>query len=288
MDPAHVPVSHHNIVGNRYTDPKPINFKTKEPMTKSGFVLNQVGKDDEVFSRVEFKAPCLVVLDQKVNEDGARQMLELYVSPSRPGFSNHLGRIVLVKDKKGKVPSFLKQFTIPLPVWLNHLLAGTFLNQDALFLHAQERNIHRDTNYKTSLDLNDIETADRNRLYKELIYTPTSSDKGVIMFRDWLRLKAGGKIPFRGYQGMPPVDNEVVFDQWHSHTTKCQYCMGAYQKARKIRGSTAALAIVLSACRPGGAVTTSLSVGLLSGISFASHKIMKALHRMEFSHAEND
>lgn len=285
VDPAHVPVSHHNVVGNRYTDPKPIIMKTAEPMTKHGFVLTH---GDQIKTRHEFKSPCLVSIDSKVTEAGARQILELYCSPSRPGFCNHVGRLVMIKDNQGNVPSGFKMFTLPIPVWINHVLAASFLNQDALFLHAQERNLHRDLDYKSSSSINDKDSVDKNPSYKKMVYTPTISDKGVLMFRDWLRLKAGGRIPFQGYQGMPPVDNEVVFDQWHSHTSKCKYCMGAYKNARKVRVATATLAILLAICRPRGVITTAAAVGLFGGISYSSHKVMKSLRRFEFSHAEND
>jgi phenylpropionate dioxygenase-like ring-hydroxylating dioxygenase large terminal subunit len=293
VDPAHVPVSHHNVVGNRYTGTSPINFKTDEAMTKDGFVITSLREDGSPQTRNEFKAPCLVSIDAQVTKEGARQILELYVTPSRPGFSHHLGRLVLVKDEKGDAPNGFKQFTLPIPVWMNHLLAAKFLNQDALFLHAQERNLYRDMKYKTSSDFDkkndDInDTEDSNPLYKEMVFTPTIADKGVILFRDWLRLKAGGSIPYKNYEGMPPVDNEIVFDQWHSHTTKCKDCMGAYKNAIKIRQATAALAIAAAVLRPGGKITNAIVVGTLSGASFASHKIIGWLRRVEFSHAEND
>ena len=286
VDPAHVPVSHHNVVGNRYSGPEPMKITTAKSLTKDGFEFDI---QTSMKTHQEFKAPCLVSIDSEVNDQGARQILELYASPSKPGFCNHLGRLVLVKDDDGNVPNAFKQFTMPIPIWMNHLLAATFLNQDALFLHAQERVFHRDLNYKTSLSAEDEETVQGNASYKKLTFTPTQADKGVLLFRDWLRLKAGGRIPFQGgYNEMPPVDNEVVFDQWNSHTAKCQYCLGAYKNAKKVRLVTGAFALLMTVVRPGGKVASVASVGLLGGISFASHKVIGALRRMEFSHAEND
>jgi len=285
VDPAHVPVSHHNVVGNRYTGPQPLKIMSEEPMTKKGFV-SRVMNQDGTYSRQEYKAPCLVSIDD-CNPD-ARSVLELYTSPSKPGFSNHVGRLVLVKDEKGIMPKAFKQFTLPIPIWANHLLAATFLNQDALFLHAQERNLHHDLNFKTAISADDMVTATNNPNYKEMVYTPTNSDRGVVLFRDWLRLKAGGRIPFRGYNGMPTVDNEIVFDQWHSHTKNCKYCMDAHKNAKKVRLTSAMIAIAIALLQPGGKVTRAMSVGLFGGISFASHKIIGAFHRVEFSHAEND
>ena len=48
VDPAHVPASHHNVVGNRYTDTNPLFVNTVDPVTKDGFkisVKQQAGRD---------------------------------------------------------------------------------------------------------------------------------------------------------------------------------------------------------------------------------------------------
>ena len=36
LDPAHVVVSHHNIMGNRYKDAVPLQISTVEPVTTTG------------------------------------------------------------------------------------------------------------------------------------------------------------------------------------------------------------------------------------------------------------
>ena len=284
VDPAHVPVSHHNVVGDRYVDPQPLNVSTQKSLTKDGFEI----KVQSVNSTTEFVAPALVKIDG--DPSTARQCLELYVSPSRPGFCNHVGRLNIVKNKDGSLPTAFKMFTQPIPIWANHLLAAKFLNQDALFLHAQERDFHAPGGkYKTSLsaDADGIAALEDNDDYKKLVYTPTDADVGVILFRDWLKKKAGGMIPFRGERGMPPKDTAVVFDQWNSHTKHCQYCMDAYHNTRKIRLATAVMAIVCGIWRP-GKIVTAASVGIFGGASYLSHKIIKAFHQQEFSHAEND
>ena len=284
VDPAHVPISHHNVAGNRYNDPEPLNVSMKKSLSKDGFKI----KAQSINSTTEFVAPALVIIDG--DPSIARQCLELYVSPSRPGFSNHVGRLNIVKNKDGSLPTALKMFTLPLPIWANHLLTAKFLNQDALFLHAQERDFHAPGGkYKTSLssDEEGIAALEDNEDYKKLVYTPTDADIGVILFRDWLKKKAGGMIPFRGESTMPPKDNDVVFDQWNSHTKHCKYCLDAYQNTRKVRLTTAIMAIVCGIWRP-GRFATAASVGLFGGASFMSHKLIKAFHRQEFSHAKND
>jgi len=39
VDPAHVPVSHHNVVGNRYKDATAQTMTMVKPMTKEGFCM---------------------------------------------------------------------------------------------------------------------------------------------------------------------------------------------------------------------------------------------------------
>ena len=191
VDPAHVPSSHHNVVGNRYTDTNPLFVKTVEPVTKDGFKISvKQGVDNSTIpsSTTKFVAPSLVQIRSPVGA-GAVQMLELYSSPSRPGFCNHVGRQVIVKGEDGKTPEMLKAFLLPMPKWLNHVLAGLFLNQDALFLHAQERMLHEKGEYSTNLH-----NGEDSYHYTKAVL-PMTADKGVINFRNWLRKKAGGK-PF--------------------------------------------------------------------------------------------
>lgn len=116
VDPAHVPVSHHNVIGNRYTDSLPIHISVEENISKKGFKVAtklQANLDTNVKSTCNFSAPSLVTLDSSIGDGGMRQILELYISPSKPGFSNHCGRLVLVKDKDGNLPKTFEMFTKP-------------------------------------------------------------------------------------------------------------------------------------------------------------------------------
>jgi len=288
VDPSHVPVSHHNVVGNRYTDSKPLEISVVEPLTSKGFRIRTAGTVMKYPSFTNFTAPCLVAIDAKVDDEGSRQILELYVTPSRPGYSNHVGRLVVVKNKQGEMNTAFKQFNLPIPKWANHLLAATFLNQDALFLHAQERMFSQGGKYITSVHQSDDETTARNEDYKKLVYTPTPADKGVVLFREWLRRKAGGKIPFQGDTTMPPVNNEVVFDQWNSHTKHCKDCLDAHSSLRKGRMVTGFIAAMLAIWRPGGTIVTTASVLSFMAASLVMHKLTKAFHRVEFTHASNN
>ena len=198
MDPAHVPVSHHNVVGSRYGD-QSLEMELVKPLTKDGFGISVINQETPG-SSTTFNAPSQVLIKAPFGEEGARQYLELYSSPSRPGFCNHVGRMVVLKDSSNVMPKLLKTFTLPLPKWLNHILASAFLHQDALFLHGQERSLTHNKQYRTAQPANDS--------YAKAVL-PTSTDKGVMNFRTWMSKFAGGYIPFKGDTTMPAANNEV-------------------------------------------------------------------------------
>jgi hypothetical protein len=100
-------------------------------LTKNGFAIQHVRAGAKPGATTTYMAPSTVKIDTAVGEDGTTQTLELYASPSRPGFCNHVGRMVIVKGSNGKMPALLKRFTYPRQR-LNHVLAA-FLNQDGRF-----------------------------------------------------------------------------------------------------------------------------------------------------------
>ena len=289
VDPAHVPSSHHNVVGNRYGDTNPLFVDTVQQVTKNGFKISvkqnpKEGAAVPPTSTTEFVAPSLVKIESPAGE-GAVSILELYSSPSRPGFCNHIGRQVVIKGEDGQVPALLKAFLLPMPKWLNHVVAGLFLNQDALFLHAQERMMHEKKEYST-LQFDD--NGEPHHYTKAVL--PMTADKGVVSFRNWLRNKAGGRIPYQNNPSMPPVDNEVVFDIYNSHTKNCKNCMVALKNLRKVRLLSYFAAALVGVLRPArlGAIGTALVTALFGGIGIGINKLIGAMHRLEYSHAEND
>ena len=284
VDPAHVPVSHHNVIGSRYDDlTLRMNFATS--LTKDGFsieVMNPALTSSEILSTTTFKAPNLVQVDS-YPEKQTKQTLELYVSPSRPGFCNHVGRMVILKPRNGKMPPMFRQFTLPFPKWFNHVLAASFLNQDGLFLHHQERNLDKTGAYSTAIGPED----------KALHYTkavlPVSTDKGVLNFRNWLRLLAGGRIPYKNNLRMPPANNEVVFNQYEGHTKYCVFCQNALANLKKARFIAFFAATCLAILRPTKMKIVHLAgVSITAGIGLVFNKLIGMFYRNEFSHAHND
>jgi len=284
VDPAHVPISHHNVVGSRYGD-QTLNLKTGKPLDKTGFSIVSPGDAANAGgSSTTFKAPSQVLIEAKFG-DGAKQWLELYTSPSRPGFCNHVGRMVIQKDASGGMPQLLRAFTAPLPKWLNHLLAPSFLNQDALFLHGQERSLTFGEEYVTSRPQTGKKAGDS---YASAVM-PCSADRGVMMFRSWMAKYGKGFIPFQGDKTMPPVDNNVVFDVWNSHTKHCKYCLGALRNIGRIRAMSFLASALVASLRPRilGVLGSTAAAAGLAGVGLVMTKLIGLFYKFEFSHADN-
>ena len=278
VDPAHVPISHHNVVGSRYED-QTLSLKSSQTLTKHGFEIQSITHNST--AKTTFIAPSKVFIRNDFSEDGGCQYLELLSSPSRPGFCNHVGRMVVVKDKNNVMPQLLKQFTVPLPKWVNHIASSSFLNQDALFLHSQERNLSHNKQYRSSIP----GTSDD---YASAIL-PISVDLGVLKYRTWLKKFAGGSIPFKGDIQMPHTSNEVVFDVWNAHTKHCKVCLAALKNLKTTRALSFFASILLATIRPKrlGLVGSTVGAFGFSALGFLLTKIIGMFYRYEFSHANN-
>ena len=64
-------------------------------------------------------------------------------------------------------------FTLTSPAWLTHVLVPTFLHQDMVLLHQQEKIIAQGEGQKLA------------EKWKEQVFTPTTADKMTIFFYKW-------------------------------------------------------------------------------------------------------
>jgi len=228
-DPAHVPVSHHGIMGSRYTDASYYDMpRLREVSTQEGFAFGVVTLSSTVSSAShDFQPPCLMKISSTF-PDGGQLVLVLYATPTRPGWCRHIGCQILIKNEAGKTPPGLGFFALPMPQWLGHILASLFLHQDLVFLHYQERTLGR---------------LSRDRWLDE-VYTPNPQDKMVITFRQWLEYRAGGGVAWDEScdPTLPPAehDKDKLFDVWSTHTQHCSYCQAALKRIDQC----AAIAIV--------------------------------------------
>ena len=298
-DPAHVPVSHHGLVGDRYTDPKFYDMpQLREVTTQEGFAYS-VTPTPEMISTVihDFQPPCLMKVSTEF-KSGGQMILVLYATPTRPGQCRHIGQQILVKDNAGKLPKGLAFFALPMPAWLSHILASLFLHQDMVFLHYQEQIV-----------------AKRENSWSQAVYTPNPQDKMVIAFRQWLAKRAGGGVPWPKSITLPPADtNKVrVFDVWHSHTKSCQVCQSALSRIDWVRRLAYGAAIVLfgvalvvdtraialkavldpAAVSRGSMPPTEFWIVIVLAVSLAAlgyglQRLRQLFYRYEFEHFQND
>jgi len=274
MDPSHFLVAHHNITGNRYTDPKWFAMKPWRPLDTDGGVA--VRGIPGVF---DFRPPCLV----KNQQDGG-VIFAIYNTPTTPGHCRHIGFLVLdtetlagdsgVVDKKS-----VELFTGPVPVWLQHLLTSFFLHQDAVLLHHQEQNF-RDRGF--------LAQKGTEKQFKEVSYTPNEVDIGSIQFRRWLRTRAGGGVPWQCDPMLPPrlMTNEKIFDVWNSHTKNCQCCKEAYGNINLLKNASYASAFGAALAMSDGPERV-VAGAVLCGVGLALQKFGDLFRVYEFNHQDN-
>lgn len=269
------------IVGNRYKDPSFFNLQTIEgPTAQGGFkqLITEIAPNTK--NTQAFVPPSSVQIENNY-EEGGKFKLALYASPTVPGWTRHIGCQVLVENEDGTLPSGLGFFTLPMPIWLQHVLASLFLHQDAVFLHHQEKILAR-RGYTNSEGSSSV-------TYDDNVFTPTPQDKGVILFRKWLQYSAGGGIPWA--PGTPPLqgregDKAVLFDVYNTHTKHCKVCMTALNNLKLLRMGLGAASLITVGLSK-GLVAVSLG-GLFAAAGLGVHKLTKLFYRYEFEHANND
>ena len=237
IDPAHAVVSHHTLVGSRYDDPAGFKCVVERPMTaEAGFrcaldpavpPFNTIGKYDAETS-YDFQPPCLLKIDWR--HDEARLLTSHYCVPTRPGWCRHFVATVLQRGEGEKVRQHrwfkLNLFTLTSPAWMTHVLGPTFLHQDMVLLHQQEKIIAQGDGQAL---------ADK---WKDQVFIPTSADKMTVMFYQWFGRH--GPVPWQGPEGadqMPPIerDQSKLFDTWEMHTKYCTHCQGALRNTEILK-----------------------------------------------------
>ncbi|WP_026733903.1 aromatic ring-hydroxylating dioxygenase subunit alpha [Fischerella sp. PCC 9605] len=252
-DPAHVPVSHHGIIGNRYKDAKYYDMiRVREMSTQEGFSFEITPVDPSIEQAVhDFQPPCHMRI-VSTSKDGGKLILVLYATPTRPGWCRHIGCQVLVKNEAGKKPKGLGFFGLPMPTWLGHILGSLFLHQDLVFLHYQEKIIAQRSKGK----------------WLDAVYTPNPQDKMVITFRQWLEKRAGGSIPWASgcNSELPHVerDKQKLFDVWTTHTQNCKVCQDALKNINRL---TVLTYVTAALCLCLGVIVDARTVAMRSAIA---------------------
>ena len=263
VDPAHVPVSHHGIVGNRYEDAKYYDMiRVREMSTQEGFSFEITPVAPNLKQSInDFQPPCHVRIVSTFT-DGGQLILALYVTPTRPGWCRHIGCQVLVKNEAGKLPKGLGFFGLPMPTWLGHVLASLFLHQDSVFLHYQEKILAQRGKGK----------------WLETVYTPNPQDKMTSAFRYWLSKRAGGGIPWDSgcnpHLPLAKLDKQELFDVWTTHTQNCRYCQNALKNINRLT-LLAYVAAVVCLCM--GVIVDARAVAMRAAVTSAGQSATSLL-----------
>ncbi|MBD2342734.1 aromatic ring-hydroxylating dioxygenase subunit alpha [Anabaena subtropica] len=298
-DPAHVPVSHHGIIGDRYKDAKYYDMiPVRNISTQDGFAFEIQPTQGNIVKAIhDFQPPCYMKI-VSTSQDGGQLILALYATPTRPGWCRHIGCQVFVKNSQGKKPQGLSFFGLPLPTWLGHVLASLFLHQDVVFLHYQEK----------------IIAQRRKGKWLDAVYTPNPQDKMVITLRKWLEKRAGGGIPWaEGYSSDIPqaeADKQKLFDVWTTHTQNCTVCQNALKNINRLTVSAyvaAAMCLFLAVILDARTVAVQAALGasvftippmefwlalgggiLLAVVGYQLKRFSRLFYVYEFEHARND
>jgi len=250
IDPAHAVVSHHTLVGDRYKDPAGFACVVERPTTdNAGFrcamdpavpPFNTIGQYDGEAS-YDFQPPCLLKIDWRHEE--CRFLTSHYCVPTKPGWCRHLVATVCQRNefkediKVRKHRWFkLNLFTLTSPAWMTHVLGPTFLHQDMVLLHQQEKIVMKK-------HLEESPDADMGEKWKDQVFIPTGADKMTVMFYKWFR--KNGPIPWKpGNDKMPEIerDEAKLFDTWEMHTKYCTHCKGAMRNTEILTYASLAVA----------------------------------------------
>ncbi|MBD2504923.1 aromatic ring-hydroxylating dioxygenase subunit alpha [Anabaena azotica] len=248
-DPAHVPVSHHNIMGSRYKDAGYFDMvSVRKLSTQEGFSFETKPAPPDIETLInDFQPPCVMRV-YSVDKRGCKYILTLYGVPIRPGWTRLIGSQLFVKNDKGEVPKKgLGFFALPMPIWLTHILSSMLLHQDSVFLHYQEKFMAQSLQEK----------------WLARVYTPNPSDKMVITFRQWWEKRAGGEIPWDKNcdRQLPPpeYDKRKLFDVWNTHTKDCYVCQQALKNINRL---SLAAYVVSIGCLTGGIIADARHIAL--------------------------
>eukprot|EP00850_Spirogloea_muscicola_P007222 SM000036S13266 [mRNA] locus=s36:245418:247515:- [translate_table: standard] len=268
VDPSHLPFAHHGVGDLKRKDGKPLILLV-EPRGLSGFF----GTSDEAVMmskngiKLEFQAPnratYFSVRERKGKE--FRMMTTIFCTPTTPGRS----RIVLTSALEKKSRSLFRFF----PNFLLHLFQQKVLDGDAFFLHGQERTMER-------------LAPQSHKAWSRLYFFPTSADRFVLAFRQWLMRHAGGGVQWPdGIDTQLPtqfLSKEETLNRWNDHTRHCLTCQTALRRLQAVQHALRAVAAILLAAAALGAPAAIAVRGALATAALASYLAAAAIEH--FNH----
>ena len=211
LDVSHVPFTHHRTVGRR-ENAAPVEAE-RTSFGPEGFTLlwREGPRRGKLGSQhTTFLAPGLLWHD--LTAPGfARFLTVVYAVPIRRGSCRLIARFPF--RFQSKLPALLLRLR---PEWLQHLGNHTVLEDDQIFLHAQELQLERRGG-----------SAEAGRAF----FLATPADRYVKALHDWVN-RHGGE-PFPGQPLPARQQRPALLDRYHSHTEHCRACRGALVAIRR-------------------------------------------------------
>lgn len=316
LDPSHVPVAHHGIVGNRYKDAHNIKFtkiKSFSEIEKKSFSIQGPGginipfsqdgdlnplypcdsgfsylmKNENISIIHDFRPPCLTKITMDL-PDGGKTILALYATPTKPGYCRYFGFQLLIKPENilGEKPKGLGFYDIDMPKWLQHIITSIFLHQDLVLLHYQDRILSSHSNYAFGNFDNKFNLSNNFNLYAKNYYMPTENDKQIIALRRWISSKANGGPIWKSINGVSipsKLEPEQLFDVYNSHTKNCLICQKTLNNIMLIK-NIAIVSTLISLL----VFNNILYSGIFSIIIVICSKITELFYKYEFNHQDNN
>nr|AGT28277.1 pheophorbide a oxygenase [Liquidambar formosana] len=271
-DPSHIDFAHHKVTGRR-DRAKPLPFKL-EASGPWGFAGSNDGNPRIT---AKFVAPCYYIntieIDTKLPIVGDQKWKIWICSfnvPMAPGKT----RSIVCSARN------FFQFTMPgpawwqvVPRWHEHWTSNKVYDGDMIVLQGQE---------KTFLSMED--SADVNKEYTKITFTPTQADRFVLAFRNWLRRHGNSQPDWFGISNQQPLPSTVLskremLDRFEQHTLKCSSCKEAYTTFQMMQkfliGSTVFF------CATAGIPYSMQSRIILAGLALVSAGLAYSLHDLQ-------
>jgi hypothetical protein len=266
-------VSHHNMIGNRYKDPAPLNAELTAFNGVHGFTAKYAfeATNKSVSHAINHFEPGHL-LNRIQFSDGTEMLISSYATPIEAGKSLFIGNQILIQPTSSTaVPKNAAHFHMKrFPVWLQHLLFSFVLHQDNVLLQQQEQHLA-----KAKIDSSNfaLET-----------YSPNGQDRMVLWFKMWLAKSGMDKQ----LATLPCGKQAEVFDVYHSHTKACTVCSAALskmQRAVQVLQYTSWLVMVVALAKELYALL--FLSALLQVMSYALVRFSQLFHEYQYSHSDN-
>ena len=218
VDPAHIPYAHHKLQSIRdMGSPIEISLLSKvSDSQKFSIKFEEFSEYKPCKSRsgiINFKMPCYYNVEFIKPVTNILSKLHILFVP----VEEDITRIFVKYEIKNKIVQDIFKL---IPKWLIHLSINRFLDSDTLILHKQDNYINENSKSYHS-----------NKNY----YLPTESDKGIILFRKWIK-KSLPNIPhFYKRNNKISLSRNDILNRYDQHTKNCIHCKKALKNTKLLK-----------------------------------------------------